>query len=80
MQGLDPILLTARTPPAVTWSCDIAALPRQIHGLCEITGSGHTRMVLQARVAAREAFEAAFLCDLRKHLCALQSVLVTSVT
>lgn len=76
MQGLGPILLTARTPPAVTWSCDISVLHRQIHGLWETTGSGHTRMVLQARVATREA---AFVCDLRKHLCALQSVLVTSV-
>lgn len=79
MQGLGPILLTARTPPAVTWSWDISVLHRQIHGLWETTGSGHTRMVLQARVATREAFEAAFVCDLRKHLCVLQSVLVTSV-
>lgn len=72
MQGLGPILLT---PSADTWSCDISVLHTQIHGLCETTASGHTRMVLQARLAPREAFEATFLCDLREaSLCFIKCV------
>lgn len=56
MQRLGPILLTDKIPPSVTRSCDISIAHKQIHGVCEMTGSGQTNMILQTRLATTESF------------------------
>lgn len=75
MWCLGPILLTDKIPPSVPRSCDISILHKQIHGLCEMTGSGQTSMIWQTRLATTELFRVRLLCSVtsKRHLCAVET-------